>query len=198
MSLESLIKALTTTPQKGLTKLIAIDGRGGSGKSSLAKKLSALHPEIKILSVDSFPCSSTEYPFHSSGTQTRVDLKRLREEVLLPLFKGITAHYTETPWWSGQSPGPKRAVKSGGLVIVEGCYSLHRELRDLYDLKIWIDCPADQALRNAIKRDAEEMREVWEQVYSPNETAYILSHAPSHVADFVVVKGGEGEFQLQG
>lgn len=184
---QSIAEKIETCSKRGETKLVAIDGRGGSGKSFLAAKLVALHPTWSILPVDDFPCPPKKYPFHSQGTQTRIDFERLRDEGLSPLLRGKDARYLRTPWWKSQEIGPMQEVSAGGTVIVEGCYSLLPDLRDYYDLKIWIECDIEHAIEKALLRDGADIRQIWEEVYVPNESAYIRAHTPVKVADLVVL-----------
>ena len=67
-----ILECIDTCPTRGATKFVAIDGRGGSGKSYLAAQLMSIDPSLKLLSVDDFPCRDEEYPFHPTGVQTRI------------------------------------------------------------------------------------------------------------------------------
>ena len=42
------------------------------------------------------------------------------------------------------------------LIIVEGCQVLSRETVECFDLRIWVDTPAAEALRRGMQRDVEE------------------------------------------
>lgn len=183
--IQSLLSRIQAIQVRGSTRLVAIDGRGGSGKSTLAKHLAELDESFRILHVDWFPCRPGEHPFHPSGTQTYVNWERMRDEALLPLIQGKPAKFKETSWW----PPLKESVREipcGGTVLVEGCYCLRRELAPLYDLKIWMDAGIQDSVSRAILRDGTEMREIWENVYAPNETAYIMAHHPRESADIVI------------
>ena len=183
---EEIIRQINVCPAKGRTKLVAIDGRGGAGKSSLAAQFVKHCPDWQIVSVDSFPYSPEKHPWHELGTQTRIDWERLRDQVLLPLAAGHEAIFERTPWWKSQSVMPNESVAAGGTVIVEGCYSLLRELRDLYDFRIWIECSMELALENAVRRDGPYSRVHWEQAYIPNENSYVQKHKPYEAADIVI------------
>ena len=118
-TLGKVLENIRACGQKGETKLVAIDGLGGSGKSSFAKGLLALDTELKILELDHFPFLPEEYPYHPLGAQTRVILERFQREALLPLSMGEPAVYENTFWWpTDQKPG-KHTVLAGGIVLVE-------------------------------------------------------------------------------
>ena len=189
LSLSQMLTAIERTPAASETKLVAIDGRGGSGKSSLAEALSRSRLAAQVVHVDDFPFRTSEYPFHPSGTQTRVNLDRLITEVLLPLRAGRRAVYKRTPWWVAQVAHPETelATTPGRTVIVEGCYTLHRTSRVFFDLRIWVECPASLGVERALVRDeSPHIRQIWHDVYVPNESAYITGHHPQEAADIIV------------
>lgn len=195
-SVDEILQQIESCQVKGKTKLIAVDGRGGSGKSSFVKELVSLRPTLKVIPVDAFPCTPERHPLHPLGTQTWIDWERLRDEALLPLAQGRDAEFVRTFWWPSQSQETCKKVSPGGIVIVEGCYSLRRELRPLYDFRIWIECPLEEALAKAIRRDGEDVRVHWENAYSPNETSYIQAHNPMAAANVILLNSGDKRFEL--
>lgn len=77
-----ILAQVDACPTRGATKLGAIDGRAGSGKSYLADQLMFIDRSLKLLPVDHFPCHGEEYPFHPTGVQTRISQARLlRSEI---------------------------------------------------------------------------------------------------------------------
>jgi uridine kinase len=120
-------------------------------------------------------------------------MRRVLDEALLPLQRGELARYRQTPWWLAQTGEPERLleVKPGGTVIVEGCYVHRPELRDHFDLSLWVERDVAEALADALARDGGERdRTVWEHVYIPNESRYIESERPQKRADMVVRNKG--------
>ena len=173
------------------TKLVAIDGRGGSGKSSFTKALVSINPEYQIIQIDHFPCTAEDYAFHDSGTQTRIDTSRIINEAIEPLLAGDIARYSTTCWWGSNKQQNALSVKPEGVVLLEGCYALLPILRKYYSYSIWIDCAASVALKRAIKRDGEESREAWENAYYLNEESYIKKFNPKESANLIVENNGE-------
>jgi uridine kinase len=51
----------------------------------------------------------------------------------------------------------------GGIVVVEGVYSIRKELVNLYDYKVFVDCSREICLDRGIKRDGETSRDMWEK-----------------------------------
>jgi uridine kinase len=186
--LKKVLANIRACEQKGKTKLIAIDGLGGSGKSSFAKSLLTLDPELNILELDHFPCLPKENPYHPLGAQTRVNLERFQREALLPLVNGQPAVYKNSFWWPTHEKPKTYTVPANGTVLVEGCYSFHLELRAFYDYSIWIECPAEEALKRAITRDGEDGANIWQQVHAPNERNYARVQKPMDSVDLVILK----------
>jgi uridine kinase len=160
-------------PRKCETLLIGIDGYGGAGKSTLAKQLRENFPDAKIVRTDDF------------YFKDRFDLQRLKAQVLEPLSRNLAAVYQHFDWQT-QMLGEWKKIKIGGIVIVEGVCSIHSELNEFYDFKIWIDCPREIRIERGIKRDGEAMRETWENIWMPAEDFYIENDLPRERADLVI------------
>jgi uridine kinase len=194
VSVEDLAGRLAALCAPGRTALVAIDGGGGSGKSSLAKhleaRLIAADVEVSIVEVDDFFLPSRH---RSRGTPSEkaigsdVDWLRLREQVLKPLRHGQPARYGRYDWTSDEVT-EEREVLPGGIVIVEGIYSSRRELADSYNFRVWVECPRDLRLSRGLARDGEAARRRWEDDWMPSEDRYIREHRPQDYAD-AIVKG---------
>ena len=187
--IQQLIALIDSVKPKSKTKLIALDGRGGSGKSTISELLIRCRADYKVVHLDAFPCRSDEHPFHPLGTQTEISRSRILSELIIPLEQGQKARYFRTPWWISETNLPEiiEQVDAGGVVILEGCYALSHQLRDRYDLKIWVERDVNDALTDALSRDGgEKDRIFWEQAYIPNEARYIESQKPIKCADLVI------------
>ncbi len=191
-----ILEQVDACPTRGATKLVAIDGRGGSGKSFLAAQLMSMDRSLKLLPMDHFPCHGEEYPFHPTGVQTRISEVRLLM-ALLPLTENTAGAYRRS-WWDTDRVGPLTRVEPGGTVLVEGCYSLLRSLRPLYDFSIWVECPYEQALAQAMARDkvGEGGRARWELGHAPNQERYIETHRPSEFAEMVILLTPDSQHRI--
>ena len=78
------------------------------------------------------------------------------------------------------------AKESKGITIVEGVYSMHSNLLDNYDFKIWIECDPKVALERGIRRSGEQERDVWIKIWQPLELEYIEEEKPQEKADIVI------------
>jgi len=192
-----ILQAVDACPARGATKLVAIDGRGGSGKTRLAAELMSIDGSLKLLSVDHFPCWGDEYPYHPTGVQTRISEARLLK-ALLPLSENAPAAYRRSHWWETDRIERLTRVEPGWTVLVEGCYSLLPSLRPLYDFSIWVECPYERALARAMARDEvdEVSRAGWEFGHAPNQERYIETHRPSEFADMAIVSTQKAGYEI--
>ena len=64
------------------------------------------------------------------------------------------------------------------------------DLGRYWDLAIWVTCPHAVRLARGIERDGEAKRSQWENVWIPEEDAYVADQKPDERADVIV--RGEG------
>jgi uridine kinase len=168
------VRATGENRRRVTLRLIGIDGCGGAGKSTLAGSLGA----AAVVALDDFYVGSGFVP-------DALDWRRLRAEVLVPLRAGRTARYRRFDWDAG-ALAEWHAVRPSGLVVVEGVTVLRRELRDLFDHRIWVEAPRALRLARGVERDGEDARGRWEREWMPAEDAYVADHRPQDAADETV------------
>jgi uridine kinase len=154
--------------------LVGIGGRGGAGKTTLARRFVG----AQVVGTDEF-WDGSEF-----------ELSRLRDEVVEPLLRGAEARFHGFDW-EVQRPFPdERVVRPEGVVVVEGVCALHRMFRDAYDLRIWVEAPREVRLARGLARDGEDARATWEEVWMPGEDRYVERDDPVSAAHLVVDGGG--------
>jgi len=158
------------------TRIVAVDGPGGAGKSSLADRL-ARELDAQIIHTDDF--ASWENP---------VDWwPDLIERALKPLAAGEPARYQPTSW-GGEQREPV-VIEPSGIVILEGVTASREGFRPYLAYSIWIETPRDLRLQRGVERDGEHMRSQWEQ-WIEGEDRYIERERPAEHAD-VVLRGDQ-------
>jgi len=154
------------------TRIVAVDGPGGAGKSSLADWLA---PELDAPIVHTDDFASWENP---------VDWwPSLVENVLEPLAAGSAARYVPSTWG-----GPVRdavTVEPRGFVILEGVTASRQAFRPYLAYSIWVETPRAVRLRRGLERDGEHMRGQWEE-WMAGEDDYIERERPSEHSDLVL------------
>lgn len=185
---EQLVCSMELIPKKQSTLLIGIDGCGGSGKSTLATKLKDHSPNITVVHMDDFYLPTSQIiklcP-EKKPIGADFDWKRVLNQVLEPLSNNQEGHYQRYDWEKDDLV-EWHTVPIGGIVIVEGVYSIREELADKYDFKIWVDCPREIRLLRGLERDGEEARDRWENNWMISEDIYVNEHKPFERADLVV------------
>jgi uridine kinase len=135
--------------------IVAICGGSCSGKTTMALQFK----DACILSMDDFYVgkSKMKEPYNFDEPSA-IDLKKIAE-VLRELKTGVKQ--VEIPKYDMKTSEPSgtQVLKNKKLVIFEGIFSLlTKELRDLCDLKIYLDVPVDERVRRRISRDVEKGR----------------------------------------
>ena len=186
---DALLTAIQQRPRTSATRLVAVDGCGGSGKSTLAHKLAALDPAITVIHFDDFYLPSTERRPISGAAGSEYDLARLAAEVITPLRSEQAAEYRRYDWVADRL-AETHTVPTGGIVIIEGVYTL---LANDYDYRIWVECPYALRLARGLARDGEAARSWWVDHWMPAEMRYIERESPADHVDLVV----DGSVELE-
>ena len=160
----------------GETVWIGIDGPGGSGKSTFARRIAAAIDRAVVVAVDDF--SGPHVP--------EWDWQRLHEQLVEPLLTGHPGRYQR--WdWSADAPAEWHDVPVGSVVVVEGVSSTRAEARVPWTLRVWVDTPRHVRLDRALARDGTDMMTRWLEHWIPSEEAYIASERPQDRVDLIVV-----------
>ncbi len=187
--------------------LIGIAGGTGSGKTTLAEKIYEAFPDRAILiSQDSYykdlsHLSLQERAKNNFDHPVSLDFTLLREHLIdlkndLPVEQPIYSFVThsreqETKW-----------IEPAQLIIVEGILLFAApEVRDLFDMKIYVDTDDDIRVLRRIERDIKERARDFESV----KEQYLVTVKPMHdafvepskqYADIIVPKGGRNQVAL--
>ena len=151
--------------------LAAIDGRCGSGKTTLAARLQAELP-CRVFHMDDFflqPHQRTQERLQTPGEN--VDHERFLQEVLLPAARGEAALYR--PYLCAQQAlGQAVSVPPARLTIVEGSYARHPALWPYYHLRIFLTVDPREQLRRIEARSGPEKLRQFTDRWIPLEEQY--------------------------
>ena len=162
-------------PPAGISiRIVAIDGAGGAGKSTLAVQLAEALGNAPIVHTDDF--ASWEDP---------IDWwPQLLEEVLEPLARGETARFRRSSW--GREEDESWAeVAPADFVILEGVSASREAFRPFLTYSIWVEAPAEVRLERGLERDGEAARAQWEE-WMAQEDRYVERERPHELADLVL------------
>lgn len=165
----------TRRPPGGIgTRIVAIDGLGGSGKSSFARHLSRRLGDAPIVPTDDF--ASWDNPLDWWPD--------LLEKLLVPISQGEVARY-EKSHWGGPTDGEAVVVEPAELLIVEGVTASREAFAPYTTYSVWVEAPAEVRLRRGLDRDGQDAREQW-RAWMAEEERYRTAERPDERADLVV------------
>lgn len=166
--------------------LISIDGRCGSGKTTLANLLARVYDDAEVFRMDDFflrPEQRTLERYAAPGEN--VDHERFLEEVLLPLSHGEAPLYRPFNCKT-LSLLPAVSKRCAPLNIIEGSYSLHAELAQQVHLRFLLDMQPEDQLRMLANRESPESLERFRTRWIPLENLYFNSTDISSRCDLLV------------
>ena len=166
--------------------IVAIDGRSGTGKSTLAGTL-AQRLQAEILSGDDFFAGGEHILDETPQTLAEICIDwQEQREVLERLHLSKDAQFCPYDWdaFDGSKNAIPRIVRARPIVIFEGVYSARPELRDLVDLHVLLDVPDKVRRIRLLKREGEisEREQQWHRA----EDWYFRSSATHETFDVVV------------
>ena len=126
-------------------RVIAIDGRGGAGKSVLAARLQSLVPASAVVHTDDIAWHQAYFDW--AGV--------LVEGVLRPLARGEGVEF-QPPAWSPHGRSGAISVPAGlDIVWVEGTGIIREELAAWTDASLYLQGDLDQQERRLAARDGD-------------------------------------------
>lgn len=164
-------------PRAGGTRVVAIDGRSGTGKTRLAAELS---PELGAAVV-----SLEDLYGGWDGLERGVDL--LVSEVLEPFAAGRAARVPRYDWAAGSWAEP-RPLEPPDVLIVEGVGAGARRAAAFESLLVWLEAPTAVRKQRALDRDGETFAPYWD-VWAAQEEAMLARERTQERADLVLRTG---------
>jgi len=164
----------SVAPGQMLTRVVAVDGQGGAGKSTLAGRLAASLGDAPIIHTDDF--ASWEHPLDW--------WPRLLGQVLQPLSHNGVARYQRYDWPSREM-AEWHEVSPGGFVVLEGVSALREAFRPTLAFGIWVCTPRKERLRRGLQRDGVDAHEQW-LAWMAAEDDYVRREDPAAHADLII------------
>lgn len=152
-------------------KIVAIDGRCASGKTTLAKRLSQVTGAGVVCMDDFFLPPELRTKERLSEPGGNVHYERFEKEVLTYLNNPRAFRYRCFDC-SRMEYGAEREVPAGNLRIVEGAYSCHPFLGEYMGLRVFFDVTPDEQLKRIEQRNGRKTLETFQNIWIPMEERY--------------------------
>jgi hypothetical protein len=164
----------------GRPRIIAVDGRGGAGKTRLADALAAHVPQSATVHTDDV---AWHHSFFGWG-------EIMAAHVLEPLRAGEAVDYRPPGWIDKGRPGSIALPRGLDAVWIEGCGSIRRQLAPFVDASVWMQVDRHEAERRLLARDGDsqaqlQLIEAWDR----EERPFRLQEQPWKHATVVVAAG---------
>lgn len=152
--------------------VLGIDGQAASGKTTAAELLAAVF-DANVIHMDEFFLPQTlRSPHRLEECGGNIHYERFKEEVIRGLKNMVEFNYRIYDC-SRSEYAANRTVSPQRLCIIEGAYCLHREIREIYDLKVFFSIRAEEQRRRILKRNGEKQYKRFEEQWIPMENRYI-------------------------
>lgn len=184
-------------------KLIGITGGSGSGKSTVVRRIKDEEPESLLVSQDNYYKSA---PFISNDNITAYNFDRpdafdmdLLLDNLSELKNGRACIMPQYDFVHHRRCDEFVRVEPKKLIIIDGImiFQDHR-IRDILDLKLYVDTPADIRFIRRLQRDisergrtVESVIEQYTNVVRPGHYSFI--EPMKEYADLIIPEGGYNE-----
>lgn len=161
--------------------VVAIDGPGASGKSTIARAIAAEIPTA-LVHTDDFFLATISADGVRRPLADYYDWRRIRAEALAPLLGGHSASFRRFDWERGVLGGPI-TVTASVLIVLEGVFSAAPELSDLVDRAIFVETAEPERIRRLRGRVTPEE---WDDAWLAAERAYYDRDRPPSSFDLIV------------
>jgi uridine kinase len=178
-----VLDLLATAPARaGQTRVLAVDGHSGTGKTTLAGELkSALDhapgrpADVPVVHLDSI------YPGWDGLAES---IPRLLEWVLEPLAAGRPPRYRRYDWVRNEYAEwvDVRVDPHDPVLIIEGAGAGSLPCAPYLSLLVWLEAPAALRYERAITRDGDGYRPHWQR-WADQERRHFAVHDPRARAD---------------
>ncbi|GAA0571024.1 hypothetical protein GCM10010172_64330 [Paractinoplanes ferrugineus] len=166
----------------GRPRIVAVDGRGGGGKTALAERLRRVLPRAAVVHSDDVAWGHARFGWD--------DL--MIDGVLRPLHAGRPVDFRPPGWDQDFRAGHLEVAAGAATVLIEGVGVSRRSLVPWLDVAVWVQSDFGEARRRGIERDMAELGRtpdeavrLWAE-WEAEEVPFLLADKPWERAHLVV------------
>ena len=144
-------RILAKPPRQGCTRIVAVDGQSGAGKTTYAARLAeALRSQGSTVTVvhtdDLLDGWDDQFTFWD----------RLMDQVVNPLRYELPAAYHRYDWIEERFDDSVTTVPADDVVVIEGVSAAREDMRRVADLTVFLRVTEDEAWRRLRARDPQD------------------------------------------
>ncbi|MFD9702841.1 uridine kinase [Lentzea sp. NPDC059081] len=177
VALADVVRRLCGAEVAGRPLVVAVDGRGGAGKSTFADRLCEAVPGSAVVHTDDVAWNHACFDWGGL----------LAEHVLAPLHRGEAVAFRPPAWVAHGRSGAIHVPAGRRVVWVEGTGVVRDELSPWVDASVWVQGDLDEQERRLVARDGdseEQRRHV--AAWLAEELPFLLRERPWARATVVV------------
>lgn len=190
-----------------MVKIIGITGGSGSGKSTVVKRIKERYPNAVLIEQDNYYKSAsfvnnnniTAYNFdHPDAFDMDLLLSNIRD-----LKSGKSCRMPQYDFVHHTRRDEYITVEPSSIIIIDGLMVFYDErIRDMLDLKLYVDTPSDIRFIRRLTRDVRERGRTVESVIEQ----YVNVVRPGHFnfiepsksyADLIIPEGGYNDNAME-
>ncbi len=174
---EELWRLVDPGPMSSRPRIVAVDGRSGSGKTSLAEQLRGVVRSSAVVHTDDVAWHHSFFDW----TQLLID------GVLRPLRAGQSVSYRPPGWIEQERAGSVEVPGGLELVIIEGVGAGRRELAPWLDAVVWVQSDLAESQRRGVLRDGGDQpaADFWQE-WAGHELPFLADQRPWERAAAIV------------
>ena len=166
----------TAIDATGRPLIIAVDGRQGGGKTTMAGRLAELVPDSAVVHSDDVAWWESFFGWD----------QLMADGILEPLRRGEDVDYQPPAWKPRGRDGSIIVSAAAPFVFIEGVGTSRRSLSPLLDAAVWVQSDFDDANRRGIAREggSREATDFWWE-WDREEQPFLAADRPWERADVI-------------
>jgi hypothetical protein len=174
--LQRVVAALDAAPPRcGTTRVVAVDGRSGAGKSTFARVVA------EALDAPVVPLEG----LYDGWDGLERGVQRLADDVLAPLARGEDALVPRWDWEAKGWAEPRRLPARPPVLVLEGVGAGALPVAPFLSVLVWIEVPDALRRDRALTRDGDTYAPFWD-AWAAQEAALLAGDDIRSRADVVI------------